>query len=402
MTIRLAQRLQGVTESATLKLNAMVQELRARGEDVVNLTAGEPDFDVPEAAKEAVIGAVRANRSKYTPVAGIPELRKLIAAKTNAQQPSVQALHGPWKPEHVVVSNGGKQVIFNAIQALVDPGDEVLIPSPYWLSYPEMTLLAGGKPRFIAARPEARFKITPSQLRDAVRSGKPRLLLINSPSNPTGQMYSRSELAALGHVLLEEKSARETWVLSDEIYDRLVFGGTPFCSFLEACPELRERVITVNGMSKSAAMTGWRVGWSVAQPEITQALSMLQGQSTSGINALAQWASVAALQLPEAHYAPQLDRYRKRRDLALEILGKAGKIKTVAPEGAFYIFAGIGACLKSGEDSIAFCERVLGEAKVALVPGTPFGSPDHVRLSFATDDRMLQEGCERLVRYVAS
>jgi aspartate aminotransferase len=255
-------------------------------------------------------------------------------------------------------------------------------------------------PRLIEARADARYKITPAQLRQAARGGRARMLILNSPSNPTGQMYSREELAALGRVLLEEPGARETWVLSDEIYDRLVFGQTPFASFLDTCPELRDRALTVNGMSKSAAMTGWRVGWSVGPEAITQALCTVQGQSTSGINALGQWASVAALKLPEAYFAPQIESYRKRRDLALAILEKSGKINVVAPEGAFYIFAGIGAALRPDEDSLGFCERVLGGARVALVPGTPFGAPDHVRLSFATDERSLREGCERLVKFL--
>jgi aspartate aminotransferase len=394
--LKLASRLDGVSESATLKLNALVQSMKAQGVDVVNLTAGEPDFEVPEAGKQAVTEAVKANRSKYTPAAGIPELRGLIAEKTNRQQPSVAA-KTPWKASDVIVTNGGKQAIFNAALALLNPGDEVLIPSPYWLSYPEIAKVAGAVPKFIHAPVERGFKITPEQLRSGLGTGKVKMLIFNSPSNPTGAMYSRAEFAALGEVLRDSPG---TWVLSDEIYDRITYGAVEFCSFLDAAPWLRDRTITVNGLSKSGAMTGWRVGWSVAPPVATAGMATLQGQSTSGINALAQWASVAVLKLPESSFDEQGKVYRRRRDLALETLKKAGKIKLFTPEGAFYVFVGVGGALRAGEDSVGFAERLLQEAKVAVVPGTPFGEPASVRLSFATDDKSLQEGCRRIVEYV--
>lgn len=402
MSGKLARRLEGVSESATLRLNAAVQAMKAQGVDVVNLTAGEPDFNPPEAARKAVVDAVAANRSKYTPVAGIPELREAIAVKTNAQQPAVARLARPWKSSDVVVTNGGKQALFNAFLATLDPGDEVLIPAPYWLSYPEMVKIAGAVPRILPAPLSQGFKITPAQLRAAL-GPRTRMVIFNSPSNPTGAMYSREEFAALGRVLEETPEARGLWVVSDEIYDRILLKpGLPFCSFLEAAPALRDRCITVNGMSKSAAMTGWRVGWSVAPENVTQAMSTLQGQSTSGINALAQWASVAALKLPEAEFETQVRSFRRRRDLALEILAKAPKMELFAPEGAFYAFVGVGRYLRAGEDSIAFAERLLEQAKVAVVPGTPFGDPNSIRLSFATDEKSLKEGCERIVRYLGS
>lgn len=401
MSNRLARRLDGVSESATLKLNAAVQAMKAQGIDVINLTAGEPDFWVPEAAKQAVVDAVKANRSKYTPAAGIPELRTLIAEKTNRQQPSV-ASSKAWKAADVVVTNGGKQALFNAFLALINPGDEVLIPSPYWLSYPEMIKVAGGVPRFLKTDARSGFKITPEQLKKAL-TPKTKALILNSPSNPTGVMYTREEFAALGRVLLESPEARECWVISDEIYDRITFGKIPFCSFLESSPGLRERCITVNGLSKSAAMTGWRVGWSVGPEDVTQGMLTLQGQSTSGINALAQWASVAALKLPESEFASQVESFRKRRDLTLELLKKASKLELVTPEGAFYAFVGIGAYLgkgNTGTDSMSFAEALLGGAKVAVVPGTPFGEPAFVRLSYATDETSLREGCNRIVEFV--
>lgn len=408
--LHLSRRLDGVSESATLKLNAMVQAMKAEGIDVVNLTAGEPDFWVPEAAKAAAVEAVHLNKSKYTPVAGIPELRALVADKTNAQQPTHSRSH-PWRPSNVIITNGGKQALYNAFMALLDAGDQVLIPSPYWLSYPEMVKLAGGIPKFIATTFEDGFKITPDQLRRALTEkvdhggnignlGNNKMLVFNSPSNPTGAMYTRSEFQALGEVLLTTPGAEGVWVISDEIYDRIILGEVPFCSFLEACPELHDRVITVNGMSKSAAMTGWRVGWSVAPDLVTQGMLTLQGQSTSGINALAQWASVAALKLPESGFRAQVESFRHRRDLTLEILKKAGKIKIFTPDGAFYAFLGVGEYFQKGEDSFGFSERLLREAKVAVVPGTPFGEPEFVRISFAADEKSLQAGCTRLVDFL--
>jgi aspartate aminotransferase len=397
MTEIISKRLNGVSESATLKLNAMVQTMKAQGVDVVNLTAGEPDFNVPDEAKKAVLDAISANKSKYTPAAGIPELREAVAQKTNLQQPHVAAVQ-PWKGADVVMTNGGKQALFDTFLALLDPGDEVLIPSPYWLSYPEMVKVAQGTPKILKTSFSQGFKITPEQLARAI-TPKTKILVLNSPSNPTGVMYSREEFKKLGEVLLRPEAER-VWVISDEIYDRISFGEVEFASFLDCAPGLRERCVTVNGMSKSAAMTGWRIGWSVAPQRLTQSLITLQGQSTSNINALAQWASLAALKLPDSYFDANARNYLRRRNLALEILRKAHKIEVLTPAGAFYIFLGVREHFHSGEDSMGFAERLLGQAKVAVVPGTPFGEPGFVRLSFALDDRSLQEGCERIVGFL--
>lgn len=392
----MAKRMNGVTESATLKLNALVQAMRARGEDIVNLTAGEPDFAPPEEAKAAVRRALDENKNKYTPVAGIPEIRERIAKKTNVQQPNVVAVHGEWKASDVVVSNGGKQAIYNVMMALLNPGDEVLIPAPYWLSYPEMVKLAEGKPVIVETKAEGKFKATVEDLKKKL-TPKTKLLILNSPSNPTGATYTRAEYEAIGKWLLKE--APGVWVLSDEIYDRILFGSEPFVSFLDAAPELKNRAVTVNGLSKSAAMTGWRIGWTVTTPELTQALLTLQGQSTSGINSLAQYAGIAALDLAEEKFAEMVAAFKRRRRMALEILAKAEKLKVVPPEGAFYVFLGIEAFLKAGEDSMHLSETLIREAKVAVVPGTPFGAPNWVRMSIATDDETLKKGCERLARF---
>lgn len=399
----LSSRVRSLADSFTLRLNAQVQELQRQGVDIANLTTGEPDFPAPEVAKEAVREALRLNRSKYTPAAGIPALREAVAAKTNAQQPSVIAASGAWKGSNVVVSNGGKQAIFNALMALLDAGDEVLFAAPYWLSYPEMTQLAGGSPIAVATQFENGFRMTPDELSAALdRSTRAKLLILNSPANPTGALYLRDELVALGEVIERHPRASDLWILSDEIYDRIILGDKPFCSFLEACPSLRNRTVTVNGMSKSAAMTGWRIGWCVAPEELAPALAKIQAQTASGINALGQWAALAALGLPEASFSDQISRYCSRARLVVEILEKAGKLRIVVPEGAFYLFLGVQDCLRAGEDSSRFCERMLHEARVALVPGDPFGAPGYVRLSFAADEAVLKAGCERLVAALAA
>ena len=394
---KLSLRLDGVSESATLKLNALVQSMRAKGEDVVNLTAGEPDFPVPDVAKAAVRDALDRNLSKYTPAAGVPELRELVAKKMNSQHPAFSS--APWVGADVVVTNGGKQSLFNLMLALLNPGDEVLIPAPYWLSYPEMAKLAGGVPKFIESDFARSYKITPDSLAAALTE-KSRLLVLNSPSNPTGSVYSFEEYRALGEVLRTHPHGQGVWVVSDEIYDRILFNGHEFVSFLRACPELRERTVTVNGLSKSGAMTGWRLGWSVAPKLMTQALILLQGQSTSGISSLTQAAGCAVLKLPDSFYTEWTSIYRRRRDLALEILGTARKLKIVRPEGAFYVFVGIEAVQRPGESAEALAEALLVEGKVAVVPGTPFGAPGSLRLSFALDDRDLEKGCRRIADWV--
>lgn len=394
-----ANRLNGVSESATLQLNSTVQWMKSQGIDVINLTAGEPDFWAPDAAKEAIIEALKANRSKYTPVAGIQELREKVAEKTNFQQPLVVEKKGKWLSKNVLVTNGGKQALFNTLMCLLNPGDEVLIPSPYWLSYPEMVKLSGGIPKFISAPFYQNFKIHPKQLKEAL-GPRVKILILNSPNNPTGSMYSKEEFQELAEVLLSTSAGEHVWVISDEIYDRIVLGETPFCSFLNAAPELRDRTVTINGMSKSAAMTGWRIGWSVANEDLTSAMITLQGQSTSGINSLAQWGSLAALKLPEEYFKGQIASFKNRRDRIINILSKNKKLDILIPEGAFYTFVGVKHYLRPAEDSISFAQRLLEEAKVAVVPGAPFGEPEFIRFSFATDETTLEEGFQRFISYL--
>ncbi len=392
-----SSRVRDLKESSTLKVNALVNRMKQEGKLVFNLTAGEPDFPPPDEAKTAVIDALAKNLSKYTPTAGILELRELIARKTNSQQPEV-ARSQPWTGAHVVVSNGGKQAIFNAIFALVDSGDEVVFGAPYWLSYPEMVKAAGGKTVVIPTALESGYLMMAEQLERAI-TPQTKLVIFNSPSNPTGAIYTREMLRELGRVLERHP---KVWILSDEIYDRIDFNPGSWCSFLDANPGLRERTVTVNGLSKSGAMTGWRVGWSVAPTSLTSAIIALQGHSTSGICSLSQAAAVASLKIPEGAFENQRLEYLKRRNLALEVLRKSAKIKVCEPAGAFYLFLDCKQGLGSHRDANGLAEQILEEAQVAVVSGVDFGAPTCVRISFATDPKTLVEGCERLVRFFDS
>jgi len=391
----LSSRVRNLQESATLKINATVNRLKQEGKVIYNLTAGEPDFAPSDAAKAAVIEAVNKNQSKYTPTPGIPELRELIAKKTNAQQSS---LDHPWKAAQVVVTNGGKQAIFDSVFSLIDEGDEVVFSSPYWLSYPEMVKAAGGSSVILKTTAASEYQLTPKDLEAAI-TPKTKLFIINSPSNPTGALYSKHTLQALGEVL--EKHP-QVWILSDEIYDLIEFEPGTWCSFLEACPNLQSRTITVNGLSKSGAMTGWRVGWSVAPDHITSALIALQGHSTSGICSLSQAAAIARLKQPAILFEPQVKEYLHRRNLALEVLRKSAKIDVYEPKGAFYLFVDCKKVLTGNQDANGFAERLLQEAQVAVVSGVDFGAPTCIRLSFATDESTLLQGCERLVTFIHS
>ena len=388
----ISSRVKNLQESATLKINATVNRMKAEGKNVYNLTAGEPDFPPPESVKNAAIAAVQKNLSKYTPTPGIMELRELIAKKTNAQQPSVTK---PWKASDVVVTNGGKQAIFDVIFALIDQGDEVIIPAPFWLSYPEQVKAAGGTSVIVHTKAADGYCLSGTDLEKAI-TGKTKLFIINSPSNPTGALYSKAKLQELGRVL--EKHPH-IWVLTDEIYDLITFGKEGWTSFLEANPNLRDRTITVNGLSKSGAMTGWRIGWSVTPETLTPSLIALQGHSTSGICSLSQAAGVAALQLTATDFEPQRLKYLHRRNLALEVLRKSAKIEVFEPEGAFYLFLDLRKALKPNQDANGFAEKLLQDVQVAVVSGVDFGAPTCVRVSFATEEATLVKACEILVQY---
>lgn len=395
-----SNRILKVEESTTLKLNSLVGALKKQGEVIYNLTAGEPDFNPPKEAVNELVNALEHNKNKYTPVGGIPELRQAIAQYTNKSQPR---LTHEWKEENVIVSNGAKHALYNALSVLLNEGDEVLIPTPYWLSYPEMVKLAGGSPCFIETKFENNFKFSEDDLRKNI-TNKTKVLILNSPSNPTGIIYSEADYQAIVRVVTEYKNkGQKIWIFSDEIYDQLIYSGNKFCSFLNTAPELQDQVVTFNGMSKSFAMTGWRVGWSVAPKQITQYISNLQGQSTSGVNSLAQWAAFAALNTYQSEYhAKNLASLEKKRRLVLDIFAKCRTIKVCEPGGAFYFFLDVGSKIKSSEDSIAFAESLLKEKKVAVVPGAPFGAKNFIRISFATDEKTIKEACSRIVEYMDS
>ncbi len=391
-----SKRVSGLQESATLKINAIANQLKLEGKTIINLTAGEPDFPAFDEAKKAVIEALEKNLSKYTPTPGVPELRELVAKKTNLQQPSLGAK--PWKPSDVMVTNGGKQALFDVILTLIDQGDEVLIPAPFWLSYPEMVKVAEGVSVYIPSTFESHYKINSTDLKKSI-TPQTKMLIINSPCNPTGATYSKSELQDLGKVL---ESFPKIWIVSDEIYDRIDYTSEGWISFLEACPQLRDRTITVNGMSKSGAMTGWRVGWSVSPESVTSKLNALQGHSTSGICSLSQAAAIATLKLPPERFEVQRKEYLNRRNLALELLRKSAKIRVDEPHGAFYFFidlSGVFVGNKTEQDANDFVQALLKDEQVAVVSGVDFGAPKCIRISFATDLKTLLSGCQKIVDY---
>ncbi len=389
------QRMDGIQESVTLRLNSVAKALAQAGRSVINLTAGEPDFNPPQECEEAVTAAVLRHDSKYTPTAGHLALRTAIAAFTNRLQVSLSSKK-PWAAENVVVTNGGKQSIFNAIMALLRPGDEVLIPAPFWLSYPEMVKIADGIPVIVPTTFDDGFQITPDQLEGLI-TNKTKLLILNAPSNPSGASYSRSELKALGEVLSRHT---DVWILSDEIYLSIQYGQDLTPSFLDACPELADRTITSSGLSKSCSVTGWRIGWATAPKLFLDRMVALQAHSTSGISNLSQAAALAAFEVSKDVFEKQRQIFESRRARGLEMLRSSAKLKVFEPKGAFYLWVGVQDALQEGEDADTFSERCLQEAGLAVVPGTAFGMANYIRLSFACDLSTLEEGCRRLLRVV--
>ncbi|HIE11381.1 MAG TPA: pyridoxal phosphate-dependent aminotransferase [Kiritimatiellae bacterium] len=372
-----------IPASATLEISARVRKLRAGGRQVLALTAGEPDFDTPEPIKEAAIAALRSGITKYSPVAGYPELREAICRKLHRENGL------EYDPSQIVVSNGAKHSLSNVISVLVRDGDEVLIPSPYWLSYPAMVRIAGGVCRFIETDSRTRFKLTAEALQSAV-SPRSRVLILNSPANPTGAVYTRTELEALAEVILE----RGLTVISDEVYEKIVFEGSVHYSIASLGGEIKKRTVVVNGFSKTFAMTGWRLGYLAAEKDIAQAVANLQSQSTSGPNSFAQYGAMAALKLPAAIVSSMVKAYSRRRQILIRALGNAARVGLLPPEGSFYGWVDVSA---TGLPATDFCIRLLEEKDTAVIPGEPFGGPQHVRLSFACDDRTLREGCTRLM-----
>jgi len=384
--IHLAERLKGIAPSATLAITAKSRALKAQGVDVCGFGSGEPDFDTPAHIKQAAIAALERGETRYASVAGIDQLRAAIAKKLETENDL------PYQPGQIQVSGGAKQALYNVIVALIDPGDEVIIPAPYWLSYPEMVRLASGVPVILETREADRFKITPAQL-DAAFTARTRLVILASPSNPTGVMYTRDELAALAQVIVE----RDVLVISDEIYEKLTYGELTQRSIGSFGEDIFARTITVNGFSKAYAMTGWRLGYAAGPRQIIDAANVVQSHSLSNVTTFAQYGAVAALEGDQSAVEMMRQAFARRLDVIYQGLQAISGITCVHPDGAFYVFPSIAA---TGLDSVTFSERFLEEEHVAVVPGRSFGSDQHIRFSYATDLATIEKGIERLGRFV--
>ncbi|KAA3529323.1 pyridoxal phosphate-dependent aminotransferase [Agrobacterium tumefaciens] len=394
----LADILSRVKPSATIAVTQKARELKAKGRDVISLGAGEPDFDTPENIKEAAIDAIKRGETKYTPVSGIPELRKAIADKFKRENGL------DYKPEQTIVGTGGKQILFNAFMATLNPGDEVVIPAPYWVSYPEMVAICGGTPVFVDTTLEDNFKLKPEALEKAI-TPKTKWFVFNSPSNPSGAAYSHDELKALTDVLVKHP---HVWVLTDDMYEHLTYGDFKFVTPVEVEPSLYDRTLTMNGVSKAYAMTGWRIGYAAGPLPLIKAMDMIQGQQTSGASSIAQWAAVEALNGTQDFIPANKKIFEGRRDLVVSMLNQAKGINCPAPEGAFYVYpscaAMIGKTAPSGkviESDVDFVSELLEAEGVAVVQGSAFGLGPNFRISYATSEALLEEACKRIQRFCA-
>ena len=388
---QLADRTKLIKPSVTLAIAAKAGKLRAEGVDVVNFSAGEPDFDTPEHIKAAAVEALRKGMTKYTDVKGIEPLRQAVADSYRRDHDL------SYRKEDVLVSCGAKHSVYNIFQAVVNPGDEVVIPAPYWVSYSDMALLAGGVPKLVPSDEASGFRITAEQLRAAL-TPRTRVFVLNSPCNPTGATYNRDELLALTSVL--EK--HDCLVLADDIYEKIIYDGFQVHNILTLCPALRDSTIIVNGVSKSYAMTGWRIGYALGPSDVIAAASKIQSQSTSNPTSIAQFAALEAIRGPQDEVAAMVREFQRRRDVIVDRLNAIDGISCRKPEGAFYVFPNIGALLnKSGRGKklsspCDIADYLLEEAKVAAVPGEDFGSNAHIRFSYATSLEDIEKGCARI------
>ncbi len=395
----LSDALARVKPSPTIAVSSKARELIAAGKDVIGLGAGEPDFDTPENIKEAAIKAIRDGKTKYTNVDGIPELKDAICKKFKRENGL------DYKPAQAFVAPGGKKVIYNAMVATLNPGDEVVIPAPYWVSYPDIVLLAGGTPVFAEAGIETNFKLHPETLEAAI-TPKTKWLIFNHPSNPTGAAYSRAELKALTDVLMRHP---QVWVLSDDMYEHLLYDGFEFTSPAQVEPGLYERTLTMNGVSKAYAMTGWRIGYCAGPEPLIKAMTKLQSQTTSNPSSISQWASVEALNGPQDFLKERAQSFKERRDLVVSMLNQAKGIQCPKPEGAFYVYPSCtgligktclgGKTLRNDEDVVT---ALLEDAGVAVVQGAAFGLSPYFRISYATSAQELEEACQRIQRFCGS
>ena len=395
----LADALKRVKPSATITITQKARDLKAQGREVISLSVGEPDFDTPENIKQAAIAAINRGETKYPPVSGIVPLREAIARKFKRENGL------DYRPSQTIVGTGGKQVIFNALMATMNPGDEVVIPTPYWVSYPEMVALCGGTPVFAHTTLENAFKLQPEALEKAI-TPRTKWIILNSPSNPSGAAYTRDEMKALTDVLMRHP---HVWVLTDDMYEHLTYGDFEFVTPAQVEPNLYHRTLTMNGVSKAYAMTGWRIGYAAGPDELIKAMDMVQGQQTSGACTIAQWAAVEALDGPQDHLPRFRKAFAERRDLVVSMLNQARGLQCPVPEGAFYVYpscadlmgrtAPSGRKLETDEDFVA---ELLEAEGVAAVHGSAFGLGPNFRISYATSNELLEKACEKIQRFCAS
>jgi aspartate aminotransferase len=388
MNYRISTRAASLSPSLTLAIDAKAKQMKAEGQDVVGFGAGEPDFDTPQHIKDAAAAALAAGFTKYTPSSGIPELRQAIADKFKRDNGLT------YKPSQIIVSCGGKHSCYNVILATCQEGDEVIIPAPYWLSYPEMVKLAGAKSVILPTSDRSEFKVTPDQLRAAI-TPRTRLFILNSPSNPTGSLYSPAEIKALGDICVE----KDVLIMSDEIYEKLVYDGASHVSVANFSPAHFEHTIIVHGFAKAYSMTGWRLGYLAAPDPIAKAIDAMQSHSTSNPTSFAQKGAVAAMNGPQDHLKAWLAEYAKRRSYAHQRLNQIPGVSCVNAKGAFYLFPNIS---RLGFKSTEFCARLLEQERVAAVPGIAFGADEYLRISYATSLANIEKGLDRMERFCKS
>lgn len=386
--MKLAARVKQVTPSLTLAIDAKAKAMKRDGIDVCSFSAGEPDFDTPDHIKLAAVDALMAGKTRYGPAAGEPKLREAIAQKLQTDNQLC------YSAENIIVTNGGKHSLYNLMMALIEAGDEVIIPAPFWVSYPEMVKLAEGTPVIVQTTAESGYKITPDQLRQAI-TPKTRLFILNSPSNPTGMVYTPEEVRAIAEVIVEH----DILVVSDEIYEKLLYDGAQHLSIGAVSSEVFDRTIISSGFAKAYSMTGWRVGYLAAPLELLKAVSIIQGHSTSNVCTFAQYGAIAALEGSQDCVEQMRLAFADRRQVILNLVNAIPGLTCLTPNGAFYIFINIS---KLGMSSLEFCDGLLNEQQVALIPGIAFGADDHIRLSYATDMTTIERGVDRLAAYVKS
>ena len=384
----LTKRINSVKPSATITISAKAMELRAKGIDVISLSQGEPDFDTPKHIKDAAIQAINDGKTKYTPVDGTPEIKEAIINKFKRDN------NLDYSPENILVSTGAKQTLFNLFQSVLEEGSEAIIISPYWVSYPDMVILAGAKPIIVDTLQKNNFDLDLDHLRDAL-SDKTRLIVLNSPSNPTGVTFTRKQYQGMGNIL---KDYPNVLIATDDMYEHIYWGNEKFCSFAEACPGLFDRTITINGVSKAYAMTGWRIGYCGGPSNVVKAMKKIQGQSTSNASSISQVAATAALNGPHDEVLSMVKEYKNRHEYLCEALNSLDGFNAVPGTGAFYLFPNINGAIESlgMKDDLEFSEYLLENAGVAVVPGTAFGAKGYIRISYATSMVVLEEAISRI------